>query len=346
MKPEQMAMKTPFRIVAGTFAVLLALGPVAGCTFGGRTSVAGGTAAAAPVADKEWHSLVKSGRAAYLRNDFKAALPLFASAANRSRALDDPNGLAVALLDQARCLEELEIVDALAVRDREASTATPVVREDSFMPERLRLLDELRALRSDDRLSVKRRAELDVAVAGLPREWTELDAIVDRTPPDVLSPADRARLLFARIEPLDPDDPAAACDLLKECPPDDELPPFLRARRQIMRILYCEVDELETLEYVVAIYREAGRADGVAFALSSDIYQYIRSPDPVHVGDMLLRGAATCHALGYVHLAASLLDRAEAVDNPAIRECTEKLRASLRIPSTHDSADPKGESAP
>ena len=40
-------MKTPFRIVAGTFAVLLALGPVAGCTFGGRTSVAGGTAAAA-----------------------------------------------------------------------------------------------------------------------------------------------------------------------------------------------------------------------------------------------------------------------------------------------------------
>ncbi|MBR4188569.1 MAG: hypothetical protein IKQ55_01245 [Kiritimatiellae bacterium] len=337
-------MKARFRLAAATAVLALVLAAAAGCaTRGARTANSG---VPAPVADAEWHSLVKSGRAAFLRNDFKAALPLFASAANRSRALDDPNGLAVALLDQARCLEELEIVDILAARDREASTATSVGREDSFMTERLRLLDDLRALRPDLRLSIKRRAELDVAVAGLPREWTELAEIVDRTPPDVLSPADRARLLFARIEPLDPDDPAAACDLLKECPPDDELPPSLRAWRQIMSILYCGADELETLESVVAIYREAGRADGVAFALSSDIYQSIRSPDPVHAGDMLLRGAATCHALGYVHLAASLLDRAEAVDNPAIRERTEKLRAGLRIPSTHDSAEPKGDSKP
>lgn len=337
-------MKTQLRFAAGAFVVLLALGIASGCATGGRK--AADAAAAAPAADKEWHSLVKSGRGCFQRNDFKAALPFFASAAQRSRSLDDPNGLAVALLDQARCLEELELVDILAARDRDASSATPAGREDSFMPERLRLLDELRSLRPDPRLSIRRRAELDVAVAGLPREWTELDAIVEHTPPDILSPADRARLLFARIAPLDPDDPAAACDLLKECPPDDELPPSLRAWRQIMSILYCGVDELETLESVVTIYREAGRADGVAFALSSDTYQYIRSPDPVHAGDMLLRGASACHALGYLHLAASLLDRAEAIDEPAIRERTETLRASLRIPSTHDSAEPKGEPEP
>lgn len=322
-------------------AVAFTLSVAAGCATGGRKGA--DAAVGAPVADAEWHSLVKSGRGAYLRNDFKGALPYFVSAAKRSRALDDPNGLAVALLDQARCLEEMEIADSLAVRDKEAATGSPVVGEDSSMLERLRLLDDLLALRSDARLSARRHAELDVAVAGLPREWTELDAIVARTPPDILSPADRARLLFARVEPLDPDDPNAACDLLKECPPDAELPPSLRAWRQIMLMLHCGADELETLESVASIYREAGRADGVAFALSANMNL---DSDPVHAADMLLRGAAACHALGYVHLAASLLGRAETVDDPAIRERTETLRASLRIPSTQVSSEPKGESQP
>ena len=336
-------MKTPIRFAAGAFVAVLALGIAAGCATGGRKDSA---AVASPVADAEWHSLVKSGRAAYLRNDFKAALPFFVSAAKRSRALDDPNGLAVALLDQARCLEEMEIAHILAVRDKEAATGSPVVSEDSFMLEQLRLLDDLLPLGSDSRLSVRRRAELDVAIAGLPREWTELDAIVARTPPDILSPADRARLLFARIDPLDPDDSAAACDLLKECPPDAELPPSLRAWRQIMSILYCGADEIETLESVAAIYREAGRADGVAFALSSVMGLETSPSDSLHAVDMLLRGASACHALGYVHLAASLLDRAEAFDDPAIRERAKALRASLRLPSAKVSAAPKGESQP
>jgi hypothetical protein len=68
--------------------------------------------------------------------------------------------------------------------------------------------------------------------------------------------------------------------------------------------------------------------------------------DPGHAADMLLRGASACHALGYVHLASSLLDNAEAVGDPAIRERAETLRASLRLPSVPSSAEPKGESQP
>ena len=323
-------------------AVAFTLSVAAGCATGGSKAAPD---SAAPVADKEWHSLVKSGRGCYLRNDFKAALPLFAAAAERSRALDDPNGLAVALLDRARCLEEMEIATLLATRDKAAASGAPAVVENSFLSERMRLLNELLALRSDTRLPARRRAELDVAVAGLPRPPDEaradLEAIVARTPPDLLSPADRARLLFARVAPLEPGAPDA-CDLLEQCPPDAELPPSLRARRQILLVPYCGADELAALESAAAIYRGAGRADGVAFALSC----VTRPSDPVHAADMLLRGATACHALGYVHLAASLLGRAETVDDPAIRERTETLRASLRIPSTQVSSEPKGESQP
>lgn len=345
-EPEKDAMRSRFRFAVRAAAIaagsMLCL--AAGCATGGRQGAE--AAAAAPVADAEWHSLAKSGRAAYLRNDFKGALPFFVAAAKRSRALDDPNGLSVALLDQARCFEELEIADILAARDKAAATGSLVVAEGAFMPERMRLRDELLALRSDPRLPVRRRAELDVAVAGLPHERSELAAIVERTPRDILSPADRARLLFACIDPLDPDDPAAACDLLKECPPDAELPPSLRARRQIMLILYCGAGELETLESAAAIYREAGRADGVAFALSGDMSPDTLSSDPGHAADMLLRGASACHALGYANLAADLLDTAVTIDDPAIRERAEALRASLRIPPIQDSSERKGDSQP
>ena len=331
---------TQFHRPVLALAVAFTLSVAAGCATGGRK--AADAAVGAPVADAEWHSLVKSGRRAYLRNDFKGALPYFVSAAKRSRALDDPNGLAVALLDRARCLEEMEITVLLATLDEAASNGAPAAVE---MSEEMRLLDELLALRSDTRLPARRRAELDVAVAGLPRPpdeaRAELKAIVARTPPDLLSPADRARLLFARVDPLEPGDPDA-CDLLDQCPPDAELPPSLRARRQIMLILHCGADELAALESAAAIYREAGRADGVAFALSC-----VKHPsDPVHAADMLLRGAAACHALGYAHLAASLLDGAEAVDDPAIRERATALRASLRLPSAQVPSEPKGESQP
>lgn len=336
-----------FAVRAAAIAAGCALCLAAGCATGGRKAT--GAAAAVPVADAEWHSLVKSGRAAYLRNDFKGALPFFTAAAKRSRALDDPNGLAVALLDQARCLEEMEIATLLATRDKAAANGAPAVVENSFLSERMRLLDELLALRSDTRLAERRRAELDVAVAGLPRPPDEaradLEAIVARTPLDVLSPADRARLLFARVAPLEPGAPDA-CSLLNQCPPDAELPPSLRARRQIMLILYCGADELAALESAAAIYREAGRADGVAFALSTVMGRGTSPADPEHAADMLLRGASACHALGYVHLAASLLDSAEAVDNPPMRERAAFLRTSLRLPSVPSPAEPKGESQP
>ena len=340
-------MKSRFRLAVATAALALVAAFAAGCATGGARQAA--SDASAPVADAEWKSLVKSGRGCFQRNDFKAALPLFASAANRSRALDDPNGLAVALLNQARCLEEMEIADILATREKVAAKGAPAVVDNSYLSERMRLLDELLALRSDTRLSARRRAELDVAVAALPRPPDEaradLAAIVERTHPDLLSPADRARLLLARVAPLDPGDPAA-CAFLNQCPPDAEIPPSLRARRQIMLMLYCGADELAALESAAAIYREAGRADGVAFALSCVKRPDARPSDPVHAADMLLRGAAACHALGYVHLAASLLDRAEAFGDPAIRERSAALRASLRLPSATPPTEPKGEPQP
>lgn len=116
-------MKSRFRLAAATAALALVAAFAAGCTpHGSRRATSDATA---PVNDADWHSLVKSGRGCYPRNDFKAALPLFVSAANRSRALDDPNGLAVALLDQARCLEEMDVAAVLSAFDRAAATAEP-----------------------------------------------------------------------------------------------------------------------------------------------------------------------------------------------------------------------------
>lgn len=373
MKPEQMAMKTPFRIVAGTFAVLLALGPVAGCTFGGRTSVAGGTAAAAPVADKEWHSLVKSGRAAYLRNDFKAALPLFASAANRSRALDDPNGLAVALLDQARCLEEMRPADTLALLERRARKAGGLaVPPDADGPYAVWWTFDagLETALADARLPQSRRNELAVAwivqhsyvpCVGADRGGEAIDALGERWKD--LPASVRARYLFARAERALPAVPAAGpsddgspAAFLLQCPPSGELPPALRARGER---LWADIpaatasERLDHLEAAASLYREASRPDGVACSLAA-----ARMPlpdgtaeDRARAAGMLLRAASACDALGCPALALELCAEAgKATDDPAVRKRAADLGRALAGPletvSTPASAETKGESAP
>ena len=107
-----------------------------------------------------------------MRNDFKGALPLFAAAANRSRALDDPQGLAVALLDQSRCLEEMEYASMLAGQDEAATGDSWPITGMKHLAERTWLAMELRAAMADPRLTAVRRGELAVAwvVCQLPED--------------------------------------------------------------------------------------------------------------------------------------------------------------------------------
>lgn len=364
-------MKARFRLAAATAVLALVLAAAAGCaTRGARTADSG---VPAPVADAEWHSLVKSGRAAYLRNDFKAALPLFASAANRSRALDDPNGLAVALLDQARCLEEMRPADTLALLERRArkarGLAVPPDADGSYAV--WWTFDAgLETALADARLSQSRRDELAVAwivqhsyvpCVGPDRGGEAIDALGERW--KALPASVRARYLFARAERALPSVPAAGPSddgspdaFLLQCPPPGELPSALRARGER---LWAEIpaatasERLDHLEAAASLYREASRPDGVACALAA-----ARMPlpdgtaeDRARAAGMLLRAASACDALGCPALALELCAEAgKATDDPAVRKCATDLGRALAGPletvSTPPSAEPKGDSKP
>lgn len=364
-------MKARFRLAAATAVLALVLAAAAGCaTRGARTANSG---VPAPVADAEWHSLVKSGRAAYLRNDFKAALPLFASAANRSRALDDPNRLAVALLDQARCLEELRTADTLALLERRARKARGLaVPPDADGPYAVWWTFDagLETALADARLPQSRRDELAVAwivqhsyvpCVGPDRGGEAIEALGERW--KALPASVRARYLFARTERALPSVPAAGpsddgspAAFLLQCPPPGELPSALRARGER---LWAEIpaatasERLDHLEAAASLYREASRPDGVACSLAA-----ARMPlpdgtaeDRARAAGMLLRAASACDALGCPALAQELCAEAgKATDDPAVRKRAADLGMALAGPletvSTPASAEPKGDSKP
>lgn len=325
----------PFLVIA----VALTLSLAAGCATGGHKAA---DATAAPVADKEWHSLVKSGRAAYLRNDFKAALPLFASAAKRSRALDDPNGLAVALLDQARCLEEMEYASILAGLEETASVNSWPVPSMKESAERTRLAIELRAAMADSRLTAARRGEL--AIAWVLCQLPENDGVLLEAVPDpaVLPPSVRARYCFARATLALSSDAETAPAFLAQIPADATLPDSLRARLELMEgaVAATPGKRLDHLEAAAAVFRSAGRADGIAFALMTGGQMEGGAEDGARIADMAVRAASACQALGYVQCALKLLDSVADADNSAIRERAAALRKL--IPGS-EASPPKGD---
>lgn len=345
-------MKSRFRfavhaaaIVAGSVLCL-----AAGCATGGGK--AADAVAAAPVADAEWHSLVKSGRAAYLRNDFKAALPFFTAAAQRSRALDDPNGLAVALLDQVRCLEEMEYVSMLAGQDEAATGDSRPVTGMKHLADRTWLAMELRTAMADSRLTALRRGEL--AVAWVICQLPEDDAVLLEAVPDpaVLPPAARARYFFVRAGRVSSSDGEAARAFLAQIPADAVLPDALRARMELLEasLAATDTERLDHLESAAAVFRDAGRPEGVAFALATagwpdanPEHAAADSADGARRADMAVRAAAACQALGYERLALQLLDFAAAAEDSVIRERAGALRKL--IPGS-EAANPKGESQP
>ena len=339
-------MKAGFRW-AGLW--VLAVVFVAGCATGGRKGNAG---AAAPVADEEWHSLVKSGRGCFLRNDFKSALPLFAAAADRSRALDDPNGLAVALLDQTRCLEEMEYASMLAGQDEAATGDSWPVTGMKHLADRTWLAMELRAAMADPRLTAARRGEL--AVAWVVCQLPEDDAVLLEAVPDpaVLPPAARARYFFVRAGRVSASDGEAARAFLAQIPADAVLPDALRARMELLEASLAAAggERLDHLERAAAVFRNAGRPDGVAFALATagwpDADSERAAADSAagaRRADMALRAAAACQALGYERFALQLLDFAAAAEDSAIRERAAALRKL--IPGS-EAAKPKGDEQP
>ncbi len=338
-------MKSRFRFAvrAAAIAAGCALCLAAGCATGGRKTA--DAAAAAPVADKEWHSLVKSGRAAYLRNDFKAALPLFASAANRSRALDDPNGLAVALLDQARCLEEMEYASILAGLEETASVDSWPVPSMKESTERTRLAIELPAAMADSRLTAPRRGELAIAwtMCQMPvNDEVLLEAVPD---PAVLPPSVRARYYFARATLALSSDAGTARAFLAQIPADAPLPDALRAQIELMEgsLAATPGEGLDHLEAAASLFRSAGRSDGVAFALMTGGQMEGGAEEGTRIADMAVRAASACQALGYVQCARKLLDSVADADAPSIRERAAALRKL--IPES-ESSEPKGESEP
>jgi hypothetical protein len=315
---------------------LLAVVFAAGCATGGRKGNAGG---AAPVADAEWHSLVKSGRGCFLRNDFKGALPLFAAAAERSRALDDPQGLAVALLDESRCLEEMGFAAVLAGSEQAAGDGEVLPEASAdHLRERVALAEELRAAMGDPRLGASRRGELAVARAEFDVGDDHAAAVEEAVPdPEMLPPAARARYYRWRAGRCGNAEEGRA--LLARIPEEAALPASLRAWCEILEADWAgtEGERLARLEAAAGILRAAGRGDGVAFVLAlgggEDIAGWraeaATDADRVHAADMALRGASACRALGYGKLARQLLERAGAAGDPAIRERAETLRALM-----------------
>ena len=342
------------RIRFAVHAAALAAGGMlclaAGCATGGGK--AADASAVAPVADSEWHSHVKSGRGCFQRNDFKGALPLFVSAANRSRALDDPNGLAVALLDQARCLEEMEYASMLAGFEETASADAWPVPGMKHLADRTWLAMELRAAMADPRLTAARRGELAIAwvVCRLPEDdGVLLEAVPD---PAVLPPAARARYFVVRAGKVASSDGEAARALLAQIPADAVLPDALRARMELLEASLAPTgdERLDHLETAASIFRSAGRPDGVAFALATAGWPdanpervAVDSADGARRADMAVRAATACQALGYGCLARQLLDFAAAVEDPAMRERTATLQKLL--PGS-EASEPKGESQP
>jgi hypothetical protein len=343
MMPEKHPMKPRFRLAAATAVLALLAAFVAGCATRGSSDAT--ASAAAPVADAEWHSLVKSGRAAYLRNDFKAALPLFASAAKRSRALDDPNGLAVALLDQARCLEEMEYASMLAGFEETASGDSWPLPAMKDLEDRTRLAMELRAAMADSRLSAGRRGELAVAwvVCRLPED----DAVLLEAVPDpaLLPPAAQARYFIARATLALSGDAEAARGFLAEIPADAVLPDAQRARLELLEGALAEMpgERLDRLEAAASVFRSAGRPDGVAFALLTGGQMEPSPADGARIADMAVRAASACQALGYGWCALKLLDSVADAGEPSIRERAAALR---KLISGSESTTPKGEPEP
>lgn len=339
-----------FAVRAAAIAAGSVLCLAAGCaTGGGKTADA---VAAAPVADAEWHSLAKSGRGAYLRNDFKAALPLFGAAAQRARALDDPNGLAVALLDQTRCLEEMEYASMLAGQDEAATGDSWPVTGMKHLADRTCLAMELRAAMADPRLTAARRGEL--AVAWMVCRMPEDDAVLLEAVPDpaVLPPAARARYFFVRAVRASSSDGEAARAFLAQIPADAVLTDALRARMELLEASLAPTgdERLDHLESAASVFRDAGRPDGVAFALATAGWPdadperaAADSADGARRADMALRAAAACQALGYGRLARQLLDFAAAAEDPAIGERAAALRKL--IPGS-EAAEPKGDEQP
>ena len=347
-------MKSRFRLV-GCAAVIaaggvLCLGP--GCITGGHK--AADVAIAAPAADAEWHSLVKSGRGCFQRNDFKGALPLFAAAAQRSRALDDPQGLAVALLDQSRCLEEMEYASMLAGQDEAATGDSWPISGMKHLADRTWLAMELRAAMEDPRLGAARRGEL--AVAWVICQLPEDDAVLMEAVPDpaVLPPAARARYFFVRAGRVSSTDEEAARAFLAQIPADAVLPDALRARMELLEASLAATDSerLDHLETAASIFRSAGRPDGVAFALATAGWPDANpertatdSADGARRADMAVRAAAACQALGYERFALQLLDFAAVAEDSDIRDRADALRAILPGGAEADS-EPKGETEP
>lgn len=343
-------MKPRFRLAAATAVLALVAALAAGCaTSGSRAATSDATA---PVNDADWHSLVKSGRGCYQRNDFKAALPLFSAAAQRSRSLDDPNGLAVALLDQARCLEEMEYASMLSSRDEAASGGSWPISDMKHLADRTWLAMELRAAMSDSRLAAARRGELAVAWMGcqLPEDDTVLlEAVPD---PSVLPPAARARYCLVRAARASSTDKEAARSFVSQIPADAVLPDALRARLELLEASLAETtsERLDHLETAASVFRSAGRPDGVAFALATAGWpdanpdRAAAAPaDGTRRTDMAVRAAAACQASGYGRFALELLDSVADIEDPAIRERAAALRKL--IPGS-ETSNPKGEPQP
>lgn len=340
------------RLWARTRWVVCAIG-LYGLLCAGCASVPPPPAPAAP--DAEWVSNIQTGRNGWQQADFERAAAAFARAVKRARALDNPEAAAVAAIDRARCVQELEYADALARLN------DPLLAEKGPRPMegyRASVVADLRAALQDSRLPLARRDELTVTLA----EWLPPDEalllLVNLTQrADSLPSALRARMaLVCAQDALAQGDLKALHDALMCFPTGKkagELPLTLRARREVLLAHSVRgVPYLVGLEKAVEWFRRAERPDAVAVTLLSAMEACTGEancdasvPIPLDVVfDMLCRAASSCHAQGYAALAARVLDELASwkqVPDAAARVAL--LRAALTgLPAP---AAPKAESS-
>lgn len=303
MKREERIQNSEFRIRNSRFVNRISLLVVllaAGCA----------SPKAAQFTDADWVSHSTTGRGAYERGDVRRAADAYGRAAQRARALDDADALAVSAVNRATCL----------LADGQAGNA-------------LAGIDEALA---DARVSPSRRAELTVAAAraeealGKPDEAiVRAEAALKQSPSATL----RAQALLAKGgAELAKNDPAAATQALADGMSAKEwkrLPESLRAeqaglRARIAVAVKKPAEAMALQDEAAQRWKKAGRLPEMARALAEAGRQAQAADGLAGACDRFYRSARSLWAQGLQPAAVRILEEgvacAEQLGDEAVGE--------------------------
>jgi len=243
--------------------------------------------------DSEWISHSATGRGSYERGDMRRAADAYAKAANRARALDDADALAVTAVNRAVCL----------------------LAEDQAVEAQRGVTEAL----ADSRVSPDRRAELGILASRIELALDQPDQAKQSATEILqmdLKPAVKAQALLAKsaAELALGETAQAAETLSKGLSPKawKQLPAVFQADRAVLRADLAVANELskDAVAYqssAADLYRQADRLTEMAEALAEAGRLNRASGDLSAACDQLYRAARSLWAQGAEEAAAGVL---------------------------------------